>query len=628
MCGIAGKISFGKDIIKSDELPLIEKTLRKLDHRGPDDRGFIIAENIWLASTRLSIIDLSPAGHQPMKSEDGSVYLIFNGEIYNYRQLKRKILKNHKFISHTDSEVIIHLYEEFGTACLGYLRGMFAFAIWDKRRKHLFIARDRLGQKPLKYYHDHNFFIFGSEIKSFIDHPQVPKKIDIEAIDEFLAYQYVPSPKTGFKNIRKLPPAHFMIVKQSGEITIKKYWDIDFSKKILLSETKWMDTISRKLEESVKLRLQSDVPLGIHLSGGLDSSLVTAFASIQSLKPVKTFSIGYRDLVQNELPYARLVSNKYKTEHREYIVVPDIMELLPKLAYQFEEPFADPSILPTWYLMQETRKDVTVALNGDGGDENFAGYRRYQLMKLFKFLKQLPFKYYISQLSDILYTAVKSREISYSSRAILLTQISSDYKAFYQELISFITSNIRQRLYSRNFRKLSSNFGANRLIINKLTEIPENIALLDKLLRVDILNYLPEVLLVKADISSMAHSLEVRSPFLDYEFMELTAKIPHNLKLKNFNSKYILKKIAEKYLPYPIINRKKQGFVPPLDNWLREKHKFVTASLFDRKFMKYDLFKKDYLKKLIRDHNLYNSNNTYILWTILMLKHWLDTWFD
>lgn len=311
MCGIAGKIYFHqKGFDKKKEIPLIKKTLEKLHHRGPDDSGYFINKNVWLGATRLSIIDPSPAGHQPMQNEDGSVMLVFNGEIYNHQEIKKHLTKRHKFLSNTDNEVLLHLYEEKGIECLDYLRGMFAFAIWDKRKQELFIARDRIGKKPVKYFYNDRFFIFASELKAFIDHPGVPKEIDWDAVDEFLTYQYVPSPKTGFKNIRKLPPAHYLIVKSNGEIVVKRYWQIDFSQKFNLSENEWCRLIEDKLKESIKLRLESDVPLGIHLSGGVDSGLITALASRKVMKPIKTFSIGFEKSAYNELPYAKLIAKK------------------------------------------------------------------------------------------------------------------------------------------------------------------------------------------------------------------------------------------------------------------------------------------------------------------------------
>lgn len=628
MCGIAGKIFFRSKIVKDLELPLIKKTLSILKHRGPDDLGWKIFDSSWLGSTRLSIIDLSSAGHQPMSNEDGSLNLVFNGEIYNYKDLRKKLLRSHKFLSNTDSEVIIHLYEDFGAECLKFLRGMFAFAIWDSRKKEFFLARDRIGKKPIKYFLNKKFLIFASELKAFINHPGVPKEIDFDALDEFLTYQYVPYPKTGFKNILKLPPAHFMIVKANGEVFLQKYWEIDFSNKLVMSERSWISALTEKLMESVELRLQSDVPLGIHLSGGIDSSLITAFVCMQSKRRLKTFSLGYSNYNNNEHHFARSVSKRYNTIHQEININLDIQEILPKLGYEFEEPFADPSIVPTWYLMKETVKEVKVALNGDGGDENFGGYRRYQLIKIFEKLRFLPFKNEISSSTKFLYNKIKDTDIPFSAKSILFGQINTDIYRFYQDLVSYIPANIRSKFYTSDFRKKLSASRADSLIIEAIRKLPRNLTLLDKLLYTDILNYLPGVLLAKADLTSMSHSLEVRSPFLDQEFVELTSKMPSGFKLRNLTSKYILKKIARKYLPPEIILRRKQGFVPPIDDWLRVNLLDVVSSLGESKFVKYGLFDQKFLNKIVADHKTYKANNTFIIWTVLMLKNWLEVWFN
>lgn len=626
MCGIAGKFYFDQKINRNDEIPLINNTLSKLNHRGPNDEGYFIDENIWIGATRLSILDLSPSGHQPMTCEDHSLYLVFNGEIYNYLELKKKLIKKHQFISNTDSEVILHLYEEYGVECLKYLRGMFAFAIWDKRKKELFLARDRIGKKPIKYFYNDKFFVFASELKAFISHPGIPRKIDWEAIDKFLAYQYVPSPKTGFKNIWKLPPAHYMIVKSNGQLIIKRYWQLNFSHKLDLSEDEWCKLILKKLKESVRLRLRSDVPLGIHLSGGIDSSMITALASMESKRRVRTFSIGFDESNYNELPYAKLVSEKYKTDHHEFILKPTSLELLPELVYQYEEPFADPSILPTYYLMEESKKYITVALNGDGGDENFAGYQRYKVMKLFSLLKLIPCKKILSNLAGVLYKKIKIKDMSILSQ--ILTYPYFDYRLFYQDLISFVDSKTKSSLYTDSFMKKIQSSMANNLLIDRFNEV-SSLDKLNQVLYVDINTYLPEVLLTKADISSMAQSLEVRSPFLDHEFIELTWKIPSCFKLNNLHSKYILKKIALNFFPKKFFMRRKQGFLPPLAQWFRTDYlEYLKSQLFDKQFLELGIFNRNTLKQLVEDHVKYRSNNAYALWTILCLKGWLNKWFN
>jgi len=625
MCGIAGKIYFkNREINKNKEFPLIRKSLEKLHHRGPDDSGYIIDNNVWLGAARLSIIDLSVQGHQPMRNEDESIFLVFNGEIYNHQEIKRQLTKRHKFVSKTDSEVLLHLYEEKGIGCLRYLRGMFAFAIWNRKKQELFIARDRIGKKPVKYFYNDKFFVFASELKAFIDHPDIPKAIDWEAVDEFLTYQYVPSPKTGFKDIYKLPSAHYMIIKPDGKIVIRRYWQIDFSDKLNLSENEWRKSITDKLQESVKLRLESDVSLGVHLSGGIDSGMVTAFASLNSKNSVKTFSLGFEESRYNELPYARLIAQRYHTDHHEAVVKPDIIELLPNLVYQYEEPFADPSLLPAWLLMRESKKHFTVALNGDGGDENFAGYRRYLVMELFNLVRYIPYKNRLSDLFYFLYKLYSLKDLYNTAR--LLKFFSNKYEMFYQEMISFIDTETKNKLYTAEFKQKIMSSRAKNFLIGKFNK-RKTLNRLDQLLDIEVNTYLPEVLLTKTDISSMAHSLEVRSPFLDHEFMELTAKMPVNLKLRGFQLKYLLKKIAPKYLPQECFVRRKQGFIAPLDYWFRDRlSKYLNEQLLAAEFITFGIFKREELKRLIAEHKEYKRDNSYAIWTILCLKQWLDTY--
>ncbi len=386
MCGIAGKLNFkNQPVEKTDILAM----MNEIKHRGPDDEGIYLNNNIGLGHRRLSIIDLSSNGQQPMPDESKRFWITYNGEVYNFLELKKELLRDGvRFKSNTDTEVIIYLYKKYGAECLKLLRGMFAFAIWDNEKKELFLARDRIGKKPLKYYLSNNVLIFSSELKAILKNKEVKKEIDWQAIDKFLTYKYVPAPRTGFKNIHKLPPAHCMTIKANGEKIIKQYWDLNFEKKLDLSEKDWLKNITNKLKESVQARLISDVPLGVHLSGGIDSSLIVALMAEIQNKPIKTFSIGFKEKKYNELNYARLVAKKYKTNHQEFIIDPKAAEILPELAYSYEEPYADASLLPSYYLSKITKEHVTVALNGDGGDEVFAGYDRYQAAQLYFKLKK------------------------------------------------------------------------------------------------------------------------------------------------------------------------------------------------------------------------------------------------
>jgi len=376
MCGICGKINVAQQ--HTPDRALIERMCACLRHRGPDDSGVHIAGRAGLGHRRLSIIDLSPAGHQPMCNEDASVWVVHNGEVYNFPELRAELqAKGHRFSSNTDTEVIVHLYEDMGPACVERLRGMFAFAIWDGRTQELFCARDRVGKKPLVYAETGDGFVFASEIKALLQDPSISRDVDIEALHHYLTYQYVPGPHTIFTQIRKLQPAHTLTVK-NGRVSIRRYWDLAYEPKTYAAdENELVERFSTIFQEAVRIRLRSDVPLGAFLSGGLDSSAVVAQMSALMDRPVKTFAIGFEDQDFNELPYARQVADLFGCEHTEYVVKPDALQVLPAIIRHYDEPFADPSCVPTWYVAQLTRRHVTVALNGDGGDESFAGYERY-----------------------------------------------------------------------------------------------------------------------------------------------------------------------------------------------------------------------------------------------------------
>jgi len=375
MCGIGGKLYF--DSARSVNPTLLDRMNAVLAHRGPDDGGVYHDGPIGLAHRRLSIIDLSPAGHQPMSNPSGTLWITFNGEIYNFLELRGELEHDGAtFRSKTDTEVILALYERHGAECLRYLRGMFAFAIWDGQTRTLFLARDRLGKKPLYYYQDAKQFLFASEPKGILQDPEVPVEPDLEAIHHYLTYGYIPSPYSAFKGFRKIPPAHYLIIRE-GRVHLERYWQLRYHPKLQMTEAELREELLTRLREAVRLRMISDVPLGAFLSGGIDSSTVVALMSECSSGPVKTFSIGFEEERYNELPYARLVAERYGTDHHEFVVKPEAIKILPELVWHYNEPYADSSAIPTYYLSKMTREHVTVALNGDAGDENFAGYERY-----------------------------------------------------------------------------------------------------------------------------------------------------------------------------------------------------------------------------------------------------------
>lgn len=629
MCGIAGKFYFN-----TKEKPA-EKQLRgmaeTLKHRGPDDSGVFCDENIGLSHARLSVIDLSERGHQPMKTADGRFCIVYNGEIYNFRQLRADLQKDGvRFNSDTDTEVILYMYQKYGPKCLQYLRGMFAFVIWDKEKKELFLARDRIGQKPIKFYKDGGTFIFASELKAILKNPEVEKEIDWGAIDEYLTYQYVPHPKTGFKNIYKLEPAHYMVVHRNGEIEKEKYWDLDFSKKENLTEEEWKNRIEEKLKESVRMRLVSDVPLGAHLSGGIDSGLIVAMMAQEMKEPVKTFSIGFRNKERNELPHARLVAEKYNTDHKEFTVEPKAVELLPEIVRHYEEPFADSSALPTWYLSKLTEQHVKVALNGDGGDENFAGYARYRIMDKYYRLKKMnfavnPFKSQLSTLSGCLYNKTGRQTFRRSGK--VFKWYSPKPQEFYRRMFGFFMREEKELIYGKELKQQIQNSRWDSFLSNYFSQA-SGVGQLNQLLYTDIKTYLPDDLLVKVDISSMAHSLEVRSPFLDHEFMELAASMPEKVKLRPEQSKYILKAIAKDYLPPELLTSPKRGFSVPREEWLRsDLNSYLKKHLLDPVFINYGFNKKG-IERLIKMHTEKRYDYSLHLWALLMLRLWLKEYFE
>lgn len=593
MCGICGIIDPGGNPIKKE---ILQNMCAALVHRGPDDEGIYISSQLkpsaGLGHRRLKIIDLSEAGHQPMPNEDGSLWLVFNGEIYNFQKL-RKDLKNkgHRFRSGTDAEVVLHLYEDYAEDCLSYLRGMFAFAIWDKKKSKLFLARDRLGQKPLLYYYDGQHFCFASEFSALLASGLVDKNINYEAIDQYLTFGYVPAPATIYKRIFKILPAHFGIF-QNGKINLKKYWELDYSPKIVISEKEAAQEIIRILKEAVSLRLISDVPLGVFLSGGIDSSTVTAIMS-QLADRVQTFSIGFDTADFDELKYARNITTRYSTEHHEFIVKPKALEILPLLVERYGEPYADSSAIPTYYVSQQTREFVTVALNGDGGDESFAGYERYQAMALAEFYNRIPSLFRGGLRKAIIHLVPDSVNFKNKRRRLrrFFENVSNPFYPRYCRWVSMINDNDKNNLYRESFKNQLENENP----ASWLEEYPglsEDIDLVDRLMAIDIKTNLANDLLVKMDIASMANSLETRSPFLDHKLMEFAAKLPAEYKMKRLIKKYILKKAIKDLIPQENIHRRKMGFGVPVGEWFRNDLKdflcetLLSSSSLDRAYFK------------------------------------------
>ncbi|NMD00069.1 MAG: asparagine synthase (glutamine-hydrolyzing), partial [Bacteroidales bacterium] len=541
MCGIAGKIYFSKNkVVRPQE---IRKMTAAIAHRGPDDEGIYISNDgrVGLGNRRLAIIDLSKNGHMPMTYLNRYT-ITYNGEVYNFQEQRRKLEKlGYKFTSSSDTEVILALYAHYKTDCLKYLRGMFAFAIYDAHENTVFLARDRIGKKPLKYFVDDSKFIFASELKSIITQAGVKRDIDNEAVYQYLTYGYVPSPMTGFCNIKKLEPGNFLFINIDRKTIDKKmYWEPSFKEKYSLTEKQWCNKILDTLEESTRIRMIADVPVGAFLSGGVDSSGVVATMAQLSTKPIKTFTIGFKDKEFDESKYAANMAKRYKTDHHVLIAKPTSVEILPYLAKQYEEPFSDASNVVTYLVSEMTKKYVTVAINGDGGDENFAGYpNRYMRLK-----RDVDYDYWIQMVRPIAAKFLRSlpRTTRFFEKAKfpIYSRFASYNKIFDpDEIMNHSTGKINKISKEENPYEL----------VNTCFKNFKGKDLKDAGLKFDLLHFLPDQLLVKMDIASMAVSLETRSPVLDHKMVELACHIPFNLKVKNAESKYILKKAFEKMVP-------------------------------------------------------------------------------
>ncbi len=628
MCGIAGKISFSSNPVSTQSVKAMCDALK---HRGPDDSGIYISpdQKIGMGHRRLAIIDLSPLGHQPMRYLD-RYEIVFNGEIYNFQE-KRAMLEQegYTFSSHSDTEVILALYDKYREKCLDHLRGMFAFALYDEQEQTLFCARDRVGKKPFKYYSDKNVFLFGSELKAILTQPEYSREPDYVAIHHYLTLQYVPAPLTGFAGIKKLEPAHFLLVDlKKKSIRKERYWKLDYSKKLLLSEAEWKKRIIHKLDEATRLRMISDVPIGAFLSGGIDSSAVVAMMARHSDRPIKTFSIGFEEEKYNELKYAKIVAERFKTEHTEFIVKPDAIEVLPMLIRQYEEPFADSSALPTYYVSKLTREHVTVALNGDGGDENFAGYTRYSAFQISTVLDHFD---WLNRLVGIPITQLLARYIrnTFFDRLSRFSQsLSDDYRRRYLSYTAYFTNKQKSNLYTDYFKKKIQGHDTYNIIASRFSESGSKNRT-EQAVYADFVTYLPEDLMAKVDIATMAVSLEGRSPFLDHELLELSAQIPFSLKLKGLNNKkYILKEALRGILPDEVMFRPKMGFGVPIDAWFRGELKdYAHEKLADGNLVKRGLFKQSAILNILDAHASTGVNFSPHIWALLTLELWFEEFF-
>ncbi len=627
MCGIVG---IAHAASRPVEREILERMNGAIQHRGPDDDGFYLHENIGLAMRRLAIIDVAH-GKQPIYNHDRTACIVFNGEIYNFQELKKDLeAKGAKFRTNSDTETILHLYDFYGADCVNYLRGMFAFAIWNEREKSLFIARDRVGKKPILYSHQPNGdLIFGSEFQAVLQYPNIGREVDAEAIDKYLTFSCVPAPLTAYREIRKLEPAHWLEWK-NGEIKIERYWSPDFSKKIDISESEAIEETLKILREATKMRLISEVPLGAFLSGGVDSSTIVALMAEASAQPVKTFSIGFEEQDFSELKYARRVAEHIGAEHHEFIVKPDAIEVLPTLIEHYGEPFADSSAIPTFYVSKETRKHVTVALNGDGGDETFAGYERYFAIQLAEKYKKIPSvlrKSLIEFPASFLPTPKGQHSRLRSAKNFV--QASSLPKAqLYLRWVSAINEDLKAELYTEDFKRKTAAHSAAG-VLKHWFDKANGAGAIDAMLLTDTMTYLPNDLLVKVDIASMANSLEARSPFLDHKVIEFAASLPEKIKVRGTETKYLLKKAASRLVPKEVLYRRKMGFGIPVGYWLKNEMKdFMSEVLLSEKSFNRGLFKPEVIKRLVSEHLAEKQNHTYPLWTLLMLELWFQQMID
>lgn len=620
MCGIAGMVSVSGSV----DAGAVRRMTDALVHRGPDDHGYWSDEHCALGHRRLSIIDLSPAGRQPMANSDGSFQITFNGEIYNYQQLRRELESaGYTFRTQTDTETILHAYDKWGDDCVSHLRGMFAFGLWDARRRRLLLARDRVGKKPLFYTLQGDRLLFASELQALLTCPDVPRSINLSAIDTYLSYGYIPAPETGFLHINKIQPGHTLVFElPDGRPKIERYWSLRYEPKLNISETEACEELRETLTEAVRLRMISDVPLGAFLSGGIDSSIVVGLMAGLSSQPVKTFSIGFKEAAYDETIHARRIAEKWGTEHYEFIVEPDALSILPMLVRHYGEPYADSSAIPTFYVAQMTRQHVTVALNGDGGDESFVGYERYMANDLAGRMQSIPG---VAMAAGALYGLIPDSVNPKSSlrRARRFLSVASQpmAKRYVRWLTSFTAENKRD-LYSADFiNSLGKNSNG---WYERLFEELELLGPIDGAMAADVVSYLPYDLLVKVDITSMANSLEARSPFLDHEVMELAARLPVNLKYKDRQLKYLLKKTFPDLLPPQNVNRRKMGFGVPVGDWFRGPLKdLLNDTLGSGDACTREWLNQVEVRRLIDEHVSSRRDHAFQLWNLLMLELWL-----
>jgi asparagine synthase (glutamine-hydrolysing) len=610
------------DFCRPPEDSLLARMCRKIEHRGPNSRGAFTDGTVALGIQRLAIIDVE-GGDQPIFNEDRSLAVVMNGEIYNHESLRRDLEKaGHRFRTRADTEVLVHLYEDHGDRLVDHLRGMFAFALWDTHRQRLLCARDRVGKKPLYWTRQGHRFSFASEVQSLLQDPHLQRAVEPRAIDAYLTFQYVPHPMTAFRGIHKLPPASTLVVDSDGE-KIERYWSLDYTQKTDGSPAELEERLLELVREATRIRLMSEVPLGAFLSGGIDSSAVVAAMAEATSEPVQTFSIGFEDPDFDELKYARLVADRFGTDHHEFEVQPQALEIMPRLARHYGDPFGDPSAIPSFYLSELTARDVTVALNGDGGDESFAGYGRYHGSQLIGRLDWLPrpLQRAAPSLTPILGKGGHEGTFRDRGRRLAHAVAMSPWERYCRSLTAF-DHHRRSALMTREFGAEVRDRPAEEFL-GRLWDSSQAQDPIDRMLDVDINSYLPGDLLPKIDIATMAHSLEARSPFLDHELMEFAASLPGPAKLNGSNGKAILKGAFRGILPDEVLDRPKMGFGVPLAGWFRNELRDLPAErLLDPAASNRGYFEPQAVERLIGEHQNGQADHSLRLWTLLQLETW------
>jgi asparagine synthase (glutamine-hydrolysing) len=627
MCGICGKLEFDSEAKVAPNL--LKQMADAIVHRGPDDEGYYLKGQIGLGFRRLSIIDLS-GGHQPLANEDDSIWIVFNGEIYNYQELRALLLaKGHVFKTQSDTEVIVHLYEEYGRDCLEKLRGMFGFAIWDSPQKSLFLARDRVGIKPLYYYLGEHFLSFASEMKAILVDPAVRREIDPAMIDRFLTYFYVPGPSTLLRNFFKLEPGHWLLV-QDGKIQIQSYWDIDFQPTDdHLSAEALEQRVVELLDETVQLHMISDVPVGFLLSGGLDSTAMLSLASKKTDKPISSYTIGFAHPgVVDERPFARMAAERFGSKYFEIsITAQEFASFLPQYVWYMEEPVCEPASVALYYVSKLASEHVKVLISGEGGDEAFAGYHNYMYLSCLEAMKKVfgPFRSTVSRSMALVGQMWDSRVLKKYAPLMnanldehYLSRTSSPFHYFNRMPCAVYTEQMSRRVDKAGSTKVTRN-----LVARRSGDGP-----LEKMLYVDTKTYLPDDLLIKADRMTMANSVELRVPFLDHKFLEFAARLPGNQKVRGFQMKYLLKKALANHVPVEIIRRRKEGFPNPSASWLAHELKDVVADIvLDSKSIARGYFRRPAVEELINRNSL-SVDYTAEIFSLVVLELWHRSFID